>query len=291
MSVLESLMENGVDAEDLEKAASARLFINACTEEGIDLEQHSDEEVEAAYESWYEETYGGGEKYASDEEVEEATAKLAEAEILGRHMARAYMDEMEKEAMEVSPGVFRSLRGTAENREKGIAASPGMDAAAIEKYKRVRGGTKEHILGPTPVGGGPRQSLGVRRKGGNLSTGRRSVGSHLGQIERGVAKGPPSRMDAVRSAASRAGGWIKANKGKSALIGLGALGAGAGGIALSRRHRKNASVEAFDDLAEQRAYEILQANGFEFEGETDELDEAVDARAIELLEDAGYSFE
>lgn len=255
MSVLESLMENGVDAEDLEKAASARLFINACTEEGIDLDQHSDEEVEAAYESWFDENYGGGEKYASDEEVEEATAKLAEAEILGRHMARAYMAEMEKDA--TSQATKMKQRALGFNGPRG-----GTDSVKDRaKIRDARSAAKAK--------GNPRSS---------------NLGAFLAKRKAAQAAAPaPGRM-------ARLGGAIMRNKGKSALIGAGLLGAGAGGLALAR-HRKNASTEAFDDLATNRAYEILQANGFEFEDGGDELDEAVDARAIELLEDAGYSFE
>jgi hypothetical protein len=98
MSIMEQLAQAGVSAEDIEKAASVRLFEEACAAEGIDLNECDDNEIE--------ELYAG---FVSDDDdddedpYEEATAKLAEAEVLGRHMARAYADEMDKLAEEQAP--------------------------------------------------------------------------------------------------------------------------------------------------------------------------------------------
>lgn len=152
MSLLTELESRGVTAEDLEKAASVRLFEKAAAAEGvdldtldvnqvedlyaaflsdqsdddytkeasamndeivdlfektaaaegIDLDEMADHELAELYNHYVEnvlpEQVDEYEKEASAYEVDDATEKLAEAEILGRHMARAYMDEMDKEA-------------------------------------------------------------------------------------------------------------------------------------------------------------------------------------------------
>lgn len=140
MSILDTLVESGVTQEDLEKAASARLFAEAAAAEGIDLSALSEDQAEELYAFWADdaeknasadafieaataegidlneltqdqvgELYdfwanGGEEKVASAEEllqeaaVKEASAKLAEAEYIGRYMARVYADELDKVA-------------------------------------------------------------------------------------------------------------------------------------------------------------------------------------------------
>lgn len=148
MSLLEELESRGVTAEDLEKAASVRLFEKAAAAEGVDLDSLDVDQVEDLYAAFvanqsYDDTTKEAsamndeivdlfEKTAAAEgidlddmddvelaelynhyvenvlpeqledfgkeaaayEEEEAYEKLAEAEILGRHMARAYMDEL-----------------------------------------------------------------------------------------------------------------------------------------------------------------------------------------------------
>lgn len=129
-----------ITAEDLEKAASVRLFEKAAAAEGINLSELSDSQVENLYSNYQQSSeentmndqiidlfekqaaYEGIDLDAlSDDELayvynnfitnledemeeddgeyydeeEEAYEKLAEAEILGRHMARAYMDELD----------------------------------------------------------------------------------------------------------------------------------------------------------------------------------------------------
>ena len=139
-----NLINQGVTAEDLEKAASVRLFEKAAAAQGIDLNQFSTEDVEELYNNFVngeekmdaveifekvaeaegieldtledeqlaglfnhfvEEVLPGmiaAEEVGEDEEIEEAQMKLAEAEILGRHMARSFIDEQEKLASEVA---------------------------------------------------------------------------------------------------------------------------------------------------------------------------------------------
>jgi len=172
MSLLEELESRGVTAEDLEKAASVRLFEKAAAAEGVDLDSLDFDQVEELYATFHtHQSYADNTKEASamndeivdlfektaahegidlddmaDDElaelynhyvenvlpgqigdfekessVDEATEKLAEAEILGRHMARAYMDEMDemdKEAKQTETGSERAdkMRRKAEQR-------------------------------------------------------------------------------------------------------------------------------------------------------------------------------
>jgi hypothetical protein len=78
------------------------LFEKTAAAEGIDLDDMSDEDLAALYEHYVENVLpvqlGDDYDYDDAEKVADAQEKLAEAEILGRHMARAYLAELEKEA-------------------------------------------------------------------------------------------------------------------------------------------------------------------------------------------------
>ncbi len=88
------------------------LFDKQASAEGLDLSGASDEQLGAAFEYFvehvlpvmaandFEPVVPSAEKQA---EVAEAQAKLAEADILGRQMARGYMDEMGKIATDAVP--------------------------------------------------------------------------------------------------------------------------------------------------------------------------------------------
>jgi hypothetical protein len=91
-----------------EKEAAAQvfdLFQKTAAAEGIDLDEMSDDEIEGLYEHYVENVLPlqiGDED--AEEKVADAQEKLAEAEILGRHMARAYADEIDKVAAEAAEG-------------------------------------------------------------------------------------------------------------------------------------------------------------------------------------------
>jgi len=91
------------------------LFEKTAAAEGIDLDEMSDEDLAALYEHYVENVLPAQieEAESQDKEamVSDAQEKLAEAEILGRHMARAYADEMGKIAE--SGMVGKALKGTA----------------------------------------------------------------------------------------------------------------------------------------------------------------------------------
>jgi hypothetical protein len=70
-------------------------------------------------------------------------------------------------------------------------------------------------------------------------------------------------------------------------VGAGAVGGGtaaaAGGTAAALKKES-----ALDTLAEKRAMEILEENGYTFDDGQDKLAEAVEQRAFEMLVNAGY---
>jgi hypothetical protein len=98
---VENVLPGQVEAN---KEASAEeivldMFQKTAAAEGIDLEEMGEEELEHLYAHYVENVLPdqldeGGED--DEEKVASAHEKLAEAEILGRHMARAYVDEMNK---------------------------------------------------------------------------------------------------------------------------------------------------------------------------------------------------
>jgi len=134
MSLLDTLT-----TEDLEKAASARLFAEAAAAEGIDLSELNEDQVDDLYTYW---ATGDDEtaKVAAAEEyaVKEAQAKLAEADYIGRYMAHAYADELSKLAEEEAPKapVARSLgRGAA----RGALIGAGLGAGGSAVYNMGQG--------------------------------------------------------------------------------------------------------------------------------------------------------
>lgn len=212
MSLLEELESRGVTAEDLEKAASVRLFEKAAAAEGVDLDSLDVDQVEELYTAFlsnqsdydtatkeasamndeivdlFEKTAAAEgidlddmadaelaelynhyvenvlplqieeyEKEASYDEVDEATEKLAEAEILGRHMARAYMDELGTKVAseddydvlifnldELSPADIEAFE------EEGVVFDK--EASAMPLVNTTRGKVVKGIFGYMPKG-------------------------------------------------------------------------------------------------------------------------------------------
>lgn len=107
--------------EELEKGASDEeavfeLFEKTASAEGIDLDDMSDEDLVELFNDYVENVLPlqlEDEDSIEDlDKVADADEKLAEAEILGRHMARAYVDEVEKVGAAKKEGP--SLRDRAE---------------------------------------------------------------------------------------------------------------------------------------------------------------------------------
>jgi hypothetical protein len=104
----------GAKVASLDEDVKIALFEKQAAYEGVDLEALGEADLQNAYSYFHENLLptmvaqdGDVVKVASDdthEKVAEAQAKLAEAEILGRHMARAYHDESMKLAGERTQG-------------------------------------------------------------------------------------------------------------------------------------------------------------------------------------------
>ena len=268
MSIFDTLVESGVTQEDLEKAASARLFAEAAAAEGIDLSELTEDQAEELYEFW---ANGGEEveKAASAEDllaeaaVKEASAKLAEAEYIGRYMARVYADEMDKiakkEGVTVRPGRSRDTL-TARSMAHGVGAGAKEEAKAM--YEGAKGAVGRHLS---------RESLSERGKA--LS---RMVG--LSDLSEGY-----KAHRAARKAKDLAGQHAALQQfGKGGLrAGLTAGAVGGTGY-LAHKAMSHKKESAFDTVVEQRALEILESL------QEPTFDEAVDEAAIELLRANGY---
>lgn len=298
---------HGITAEDLEKAASVRLFEKAAAAEGLNLNELSDTQVDdlysiyqhsseentmneeifdlfekqAAYEGVdldalsddelayvfdnfvdnldadYDDDYGYYDEY---DEEEEAYEKLAEAEILGRHMARAYMDEMEKEA----------------------AQFVNADGQLVTKsFKKMTPAEKKLY----------KAEMAVRKQGGERASARKLRESRLYTDDQRKAK--RQAMEAAEAKRTRFGkakelkgkagyhgkrllSHMKANKGLyagGAALGLGAAGLGA---AMSKE-------AMFNDILEERVAEFI-----DFGKEAGYDGSYMDDLAIQVLEDMGY---
>lgn len=102
-----------MDESDLEKTAAAELLVKLAEEQGVDLNDFSDEEVG----SMLSELYGGGIEHtaSSEEGYDEYQEKFAEADYLGRIMAHSMvqeLDNIEKEAGRASE-FFGKAKGKA----------------------------------------------------------------------------------------------------------------------------------------------------------------------------------
>lgn len=242
--------EQAVEEEAInpEKAASAILFEKMAEEEDIDLDSLTDEQLQELYTHFLDNVIPSmteeqpAQKQASAEEVEEAQAKLAEAEILGRYMARSFMDELN--GAEKQAGVGTSLHNLMHNL-----------------------------------------------KGGGVSRAAKAVASH----------NPGTSASGQKALGGALKKTIRANRAAGASAGaLGTASLAAGAYGLKKLHdkkkakkdeSKEASAVLFDKLAEERANEILEANGVGQEESELSFDDMVTLRAVEMLQGAGYTFE
>lgn len=297
---------HGITAEDLEKAASVRLFEKAAAAEGLNLNEFSDTQVDDLYSNYQqsseentmnEEIFDLFEKQAayegvdldalSDDELayvfdnfvgnldatnveeevmedydeeEEAYEKLAEAEILGRHMARAYMDEMEKEAAQ-----FVNADGNLVTK-----SLSKMTPAEKKLYKA---------------------EMAVRKQGGERDAARRIRESRLYTDDQRKAKrqsletaeAKRTRFGKAKALKGKAGyhgkrllSHMKANKGLYAGgAALGLAGAGAG-LAMNKE-------AAFNSILEERVGEFI-----DFGKEAGYDGSYMDDLVLQVLEDRGY---
>jgi hypothetical protein len=244
---------NTPEEGDVEKLAAAELAEKLAGDESMDLSELEPEQIEALAAQ----VLAGEDGQSEDEEEEEKTAgdesseKVAEADYLGRVMAHAYVQE---------------LRGI--DKEAGVKDMAGKVGKFVADKARAAGG-------------------GVK-KGATWAKDKTVAGAKKGYA--GAKAGAKASKEHVGR-----------NKGKYGL-GAGAAAGAAGGYAAGKK-KKASGASALDTLAEQRALEILRESGIDVdaEGEVKEasiseeqaavLQQAVEARAVEMLEANGYTFQ
>lgn len=280
--------------EDLEKQASIELFAKLAAAQGIDLDKMPEAEVDALYVIYQEKIAGaqgqaGITKTASEdeekkkkdeaekehEEKKEAAAKVAEADMLGRVMAHAYVNEMKKIASDQGDG----------------------DAAANDK-------TAGHFSG---------QAGDVMMKARGMGDKLRAATHHVGAAAKGAKEKTEGHLANLGAKIHHtAHGKGPVTEGKAKAIGAGAYGAGAaaaGGGAAAAAHKKEKKGSALDELAAVEAVKKASAAGWDTDeasnrvaavlvlgapednskvAQAADLYGAVDVRACELLEMAGY---
>jgi hypothetical protein len=150
---VENVLPEQIEAAEGEKDASAddavvQMFQKTASAEGIDLSEFDQEELEGLFAHYVENVLPLqlGDADTTDK-VADAQEKLAEAEILGRHMARAYADEMDKLAegssrIRAAAGRAKDLF-TAKNVRSNVSEVAGDGAGKMDKlraYGRILSG-------------------------------------------------------------------------------------------------------------------------------------------------------
>jgi hypothetical protein len=213
------------DDGELDKEASAaifEMFEKTAADEGIDLEEMSDEDLAELYDHYIENVLPEQlEEDDSEEKVADAQEKLAEAEILGRHMARAYADEMDKVAS------IKDLKERASSLKE----------RAGEEIRRLRG--KSTLKDRARRFG---RSYMSALKGEEFKAGRKQYGGVLARAERRLTGGSGGRINRA----------AKSKMLRGALRTGGAYGAPAallaGGAALMNKNSSAFDVEFDDDV-------------------------------------------
>lgn len=276
------------EVQDAEKLASAELAEKLAEGEELNLDGLSTDDLEAlaqqvlsagadegAEEEQTEEQVESEdaeeEKTASDETTE-AEEKLAEADYLGRVMAHSYVQELKN--------IEKNASGTM--ADYGQTPTASKTERTLKKAKETASGVTEKLKGRA-----------------------KDVGEGFKDLHY-MAKSPRAAASALKDSLKSQGlkGTLKGNS--KALKALGVAGAGATAVGLGAKKMMSKKSEAeqisaLDQLAIERAKEILAENGVELQSEektaalSEEqvavLQSAVQARAEELLVAEGFSFE
>ena len=131
-----------VDESDLEKTAAAELLVKLAEEQGVDLNDFSDEEVAGMLD----ELYGGDgiEHTAADEEFQE---KFAEADYLGRIMAHSMVQELD--SIEKEAGIAERAKDVGEWFKRQGAGRRKAYGKAGEKMRQAFTGKKKGWITPS----------------------------------------------------------------------------------------------------------------------------------------------
>lgn len=264
--------------EAREKTAEADLFVKLAAENGIDLNQLDDNQINELWDYTFGKTAQPKEEEEEDEgeeeeeekksaaeleflEQQEFQEKVAEMDYLGRLMAHAYVQElgnigeaMDKEgAIKEWPGkAWKAVRGApGKAKEKAIAAGKAIDVRAQQLGRRVRHPRDEAARGKMTERAarlyGYGAPAGVAAAGG--------AGGYAAMRKKSSAIDELAMERAVEKAAEW--GWDP----NEAVELVGALGT-LGGIEESE---KIAYASNTDEAIEIRAAEYLEAAGYPVE--------------------------
>jgi hypothetical protein len=213
--------------EEIEKMAQLTLLTKMAAQEGIDLNQLSNEQIAALHNEVF--NQGQMQKQASNME-KEAQEKFAEADYLGRIMAHSFTQELnniQKTAQDPQLPVlnpFAAGQAEAAGMLGGLPENLGADPAAQQAwYQRALGAVK----------GAPGKVHGGAKALGSWMTGARGPAA----LHAGLGYGVP----ALAAAGLGTGGYY-------------------GGKALGLWGNQEKQSQLNQAVA-QRSYEILQANG------------------------------
>lgn len=249
-------------------------FIKQAEEEGVDLSGVDEDQLVEAALAWAQDMEEGGGDGEYDEQYlegpENLGPKTSEVDFLGRYMAHAYTNELEK-----------------------IAGGHEKEAKSLKAYwsqaKKLPGKLMEHAKG-TKVEKMERQHKGIMK----------GLKDNLRVGEGGRYVTPQEKSKIMSSM----GKQMKAQKAKKwgarGALGAGAAGVGGAGVlgaqAAFGNKEKKSHIEQLDELAIDRANELIKMAGegheigYEDVAETDEddLDRVITELAWSKLQDEGY---
>jgi len=252
------------DDDDLQKTAAAELLVKLAAEEGVDLDEFSDDEIAGMIDNLYKTAAEGDapmteEEKAKKKAAEEAAAadtseeKVAEADFLGKVMAHSMVQELN--AIEKEAGIKEragEIAGKALSGIAGAGRAVGRAGAATGKALHGAAGTVGEKASFGKLTGGKAKALGYGLAGAG------TVGT----------------------------------------------GAGIAALAGGKKKKASADESALAKLAGERAYEMLAQAGYvdedgdimfpqqpEEEKVASTLDQAVDIQALRILQENGFPVE
>jgi hypothetical protein len=307
-NILPQQIEASKEASDT--AAVVEMFQKTAAAEGIDLEEMEEGDVQELFQHYVAnvlpeqlgvEDAGDADNGDDEEKVASAHEKLAEAEILGRHMARAYIDELDKVAADDDK---ESLMDKARRAGKAVddkAQSLGRSIAGIGSGGAGRGGVKTHrAIGygaPAAAAAGLAyggKKLYDRKKGQSKQAGfsELEVDALLKIAADGGEEAAAEAKESLMDKARRAGRFVddKAQGLGRSIAGIGSGGAGRGGLKTHRAIGYGVPALTAAGLAyggkkmmdRRKSGQVKQSSAIDYE-------DAVNEAALQMLRDAGYA--
>lgn len=151
---LANIYGTGVSSDSLEKTAQAELLYKLAEEEGIDLSGLDEDQLSALADQVITDNQdpnaGGGAEDPGVGGEEEAQAKFAEADFLGRVMAHSYTQELNKIAAEGGENPF-AAKGKCEDCGKAECECPAAEKTASGPLGRAIQNLGGHVGGQEEV--------------------------------------------------------------------------------------------------------------------------------------------